>query len=99
MKSFRFHVECGVSTHSLPVDDLKYVHSLGKRRVVLRVWGLMICMTFEGTDKQQYNIQHCNFIAELVLALSKSFLERPLLLLHFDSKIPTEGDQVNGPWR
>ena len=44
------------------------------------------------TDKQQHNMQHCNLSAELrvVLALSKSFRESPLLL-HFDSRVATEG--------
>ena len=56
--------------------------------------GLMIGMSFDDKNKQYY-VQHCNFIAELVLVPSKSFLGRPLLLLHFDSRIATEGDQVN----
>ena len=55
----------------------------------------MICVTFEYSNKPQYNIQYCNFLKRQALAISKYVLARATLLLHFDTRIMITEDRCH----
>ena len=70
---------------SLPVDARKCICFIGKSRNVLYVWGLMICMTFDNTDKIVYSEKDCNFLESQALAFVKYSLARVTILFSFDT--------------